>query len=243
LKFKIKIKGIKDMQEARVALIKQTVLSTVMLSVMMLIFYVSAGHIDIPRSRVFIALAIPYFVGSNLTLYRYNPTLLKQRLKIRRKGSKTWDEVLMRISNLTALLILPTISGLDIGRYRWSSLGSPYMILGIIVFLISSVLINWAMIENPYFESTVRIQEERGHQVITTGPYAIVRHPGYLSGILWIVSIPLILGSLYGLIPAIIYSALMSLRTYLEDRTLQKELPGYASYAETVKYKLFPGIW
>ncbi len=214
-----------------------------MLAIMMVVFYVSAGRTDIPRSWFLFGVVFVYLVASNLALYRYNPELLIQRLKIRREGSKTWDEILVRISNLTALLLLPAMAGLDVGWYRWSSLGLPYAIVGVVSIVVSSILINWAMIENPYFEATVRIQDDRDHHVVTTGPYAIIRHPGYLSGILWIASVPLILGSLYALAPFALYTVLMTLRTYLEDMTLQEELPGYTEYAERVKYRLFPGIW
>lgn len=229
--------------EARNAVVKQTVLSTAMLAIMMAVFYVSAGRTDIPRSWFLFCVVFIYFVASHLVLYRYNPGLLIQRLKIRRKGSKKWDEVLMRANNLTALLLVPVVAGLDVGRYLWSSLGLPYAVVGVVSLVVASVLLNWAVIENPYFEATVRIQDERGHHVVTTGPYAIIRHPGYLSGILWLASIPLILGSLYAFAPVALYTVLMSLRTYLEDRTLQEELPGYAEYVERVKYRLFPGIW
>ena len=229
--------------EARNALIKQTVLSSVMVGVMMGVFYASAGRRDIPRSWFLFIVVFIYLVASNLALHRYNPELLIQRLKIRRKGSKTWDEVLMRVSNLTALLLLPLVAGLDIGRYNWTSLGWPYAALGLLLLVVSSVLINWSMIVNPYFETTVRIQEDRDHKVITTGPYALVRHPGYLSGILWLASIPLILGSLYSFAPFALYMVLMSLRTYLEDKILHEELPGYKEYAEKVRYRLFPWVW
>ena len=229
--------------EARNALVKQTVLSSVMVGVMMGVFYASAGRRDIPRSWFLFSVIFIYLVASNLALHRYNPELLIQRLKIRRKGSKTWDEVLMRVSNLTALLLLPLVAGLDIGRYNWTSLGWPYAVLGLLLLVVSSVLINWSMIVNPYFETTVRIQEDRDHKVITTGPYALVRHPGYLSGILWLASIPLILGSLYSFAPFTLYMILMSLRTYMEDKTLHEELPGYKEYAEKVRYRLFPWVW
>ena len=222
---------------------KQSLLSTVLLGVMMIIFYVSAGRTDIPRSYLFIVVTFIHFIGSNLALYRYDPELLIQRLKIRRKGSKTWDEILMRVSNLTALLVMPIIAGLDIGRYHWSSLGIEYAVLGIVLAAVSSVMFNWAMIVNPYFEPTVRIQKEREHHVISTGPYAIVRHPGYLAGILWLAATPLILGSLYAVAAFALYAILMSLRTFLEDNTLQKELPGYKEYTERVRYKLIPWIW
>jgi protein-S-isoprenylcysteine O-methyltransferase Ste14 len=229
--------------EARNAAIKQTILSTVMLAIMMLVFYASAGRTDVPQSWFLFSVVFMYFVVSNIALYRYNPELLIQRLKIRRKGSKTWDEVLMMVSNFTALLLVPAVAGLDVGRYRWSSLGMPYAIVGVVFLVVSSVLINWAMIVNPYFEPTVRIQDDRDHHVVNTGPYAIVRHPGYLSGILWLASVPLIFGSLYAFAPFALYAVLVILRTFLEDRTLREELPGYTDYAVKVRYRLFLGIW
>jgi protein-S-isoprenylcysteine O-methyltransferase Ste14 len=151
--------------------------------------------------------------------------------------------LLMRLTNLTALLLVPAAAGLDVGRYRWSSFGLPYSVVGVVSLVLSSVLINWAMIENPYFEPTVRIQDDRDHRVVTTGPYAIVRHPGYLSGILWLASVPLIFGSLYAFAPYVLYAVLIILRTHLEDRTLREELRGYTEYAERVRYRLVPWIW
>jgi protein-S-isoprenylcysteine O-methyltransferase Ste14 len=229
--------------DVRSAVIKQVAVSTVLAAVMMGVFYASAGRTDLPRSWLLFAVLFVYFVGSALALARYNPELLAQRLTVRREGSKSWDEMLMRASNLTGMLLIPAVAGLDVGRYGWSSLGIQYVVLGLIVMAASSVLLNWAMIENPYFEPTVRIQEDRGHRVVSTGPYGVVRHPGYLSGILWMSSLPLIIGSLYTFVPVALYSALMMLRTYLEDRTLHEELVGYADYAEKVRYRLFPGVW
>ncbi len=227
----------------RRAVIKQVTVSTVMLAVMMAVFYASAGHTDIPRFWLLFGVSFINFVGSALVLARYNPELLVQRLTIRREGSKAWDEVLLRVSNLTGLLLVPTVAGLDLGRYGWSCLGIQYAVLGLLIMAVSSALTNWAMIENPHFEPTVRIQEDRGHRVVSTGPYGIVRHPGYLSGILRMSSIPLVIGSLYTFVPVALYSTLMILRTQLEDRTLQKELAGYAAYAERVRCRLFPGVW
>jgi protein-S-isoprenylcysteine O-methyltransferase Ste14 len=228
---------------ARSAVIKQATVSTVLLAVMMAVFYVSAGRTDIPRSWLLFGVSFVYFVGSALALARYNPGLLAQRLTLRREGSKGWDEILMRACNLTGLLLVPAVAGLDVGRYRWSSLGIQYAVLGLNMMVVSSILINWAMIVNPYFEPTVRIQEDRGHRVVSTGPYGIVRHPGYLSGILWMSAVPLIVGSLYAFLPVALYSALMILRTHLEDRTLHEELAGYPKYAEMVRHRLLPGVW
>jgi protein-S-isoprenylcysteine O-methyltransferase Ste14 len=180
---------------------------------------------------------------STLAQYKLNPGLLAARLKIKRKGSKTWDEILMRVSNLTVLILVPVIGGLDLGRFHWSTLDVRFMIVGFAPLILSTILLNWAMITNPYFEPTVRIQKDRGHKVITSGPYRIVRHPGYLAGILYILSIPLIIGSFFAFIPVGIYISLMIIRTFLEDRTLQKELEGYSEYAQKVQCRLFPYIW
>ncbi len=225
------------------AAVKQTVLSTVIMGIMLGIFYASAGRTDFPRSWFLFVVAFVYFVANNLALYRFNPGLLVQRLRVRREGSKKWDEVLVRVSNLTALILIPAVAGLDVGRFGWSSLGVPYVAVGLVSLVVSSVLTTWAMIVNPYFEPTVRIQEDRDHIVVTTGPYALIRHPGYLSGMLWVASIPLILGSLYAFLPVALYVVLMGFRTYLEDRTLREELIGYSEYAARVRYKLIPGVW
>jgi len=228
---------------ARLTLVKQTMLSSVMLVMMLTVFCVSVGGFRFPRLWFFAGMAFIYFLGSNVVLYKTNPELLVQRLKIRRSGSKTWDEVLVRASNLSAMILVPAVSGLDVGRYGWSSLGAPFLVVGVVLLVFSSVLINWAMVVNPFFEPTVRIQDDREHRVVSSGPYAFVRHPGYLSGILWMTSIPLILGSLYGLLPVAFYSVLMIIRTYLEDRPLKEELAGYREYSAKVRYRLFPGIW
>ena len=234
--------GVPD-QAARSAVVKQIVVSCVMMGVMMTVFFTSAGRRDLPRAWLFFGAAFIYFVASTLAVYRFNPELLIARLTLRREGSKTWDEVLMRVANLTGMLLLPAVAGLDVGRYGWSSLDLIYIVPGFALFVLGATFLTWAMIVNRYFESTVRIQEDRDHEVVSTGPYEFVRHPGYLSGILWMSSIPLIIGSLYTLIPVMIYGVMMVLRTHLEDRTLRDELPGYSEYAERVKYRLVPWVW
>ena len=222
---------------------KQIMVSCLMLLVQIIVFFISAGHIRIPRAWVFFGVTFVYLTASAVFLDRFNPELMEQRLKMKREGSKSWDEILMRVNNLMVLLIVPVVAGLDIGRFHWSSLSVHYAVVGFVLYVLGSVLINWAMIVNPYFEPTVRIQKDRGHQVITTGPYKFVRHPGYLSGVLWTLSIPLIIGSLFAFIPAAVYALLTMIRTSLEDRTLLKELKGYSEYAKRVEYRLFPRIW
>jgi len=230
-------------QKFRMAAIKSLILSYVLLFVQMVIFFFSAGNISLLRPWIFYGTSFLHFSISTIVLYKLNPELLVHRLKIKRKGSKLWDEILMRVSNLTALIAIPIIAGLDVGRFHWSSLAIHYVIVGFVLITISTILLNWAMIINPHFEPTVRIQKDRDHKVITSGPYKIVRHPGYLAGILFIFSIPFLLGSLFTFIPAGIYFLLMVTRTWLEDITLQKELRGYLEYTEKTRYRLFPFIW
>ena len=126
---------------------------------------------------------------------------------------------------------------------EWSSLGLWATILGVVLSSLAWMILTWAMLTNPHFEATVRIQTDRDHRVVTTGPYAIVRHPGYVGAGLWVLGSPLIVGSVYGLIPAGITIVLPVLRTYLEDQTLQAELPDYAEYTKRVKCRLVPDIW
>jgi protein-S-isoprenylcysteine O-methyltransferase Ste14 len=230
-------------EKLRVAGFKSLLLASVMLTLQMFIFFISAGQIVGLRPWAFFGASLVHYVVSTAVQSKLNPTLLAQRLKRKREGSKLWDEILMRVSNLTVLIAVPIVAGLDIGRFQWSDLDIQFSVLGFVPFIISAVLINWAMAVNPHFEPTVRIQNDRGHKVISSGPYKIVRHPGYLAAILYTVSIPLIMGSVFTFIPVGIYIVLFMIRTSLEDRTLRKELDGYSEYTTHVKHKLFPGIW
>jgi len=227
----------------RIAGIKQFLVASIMLSVQITVFCVSAGGIIDARPWIFFGASFLHYSVSTAVQYKFNPGLLVQRLKRKREGSKLWDEILMRVSNLMVLILIPVIAGLDVGRFLWSSLDIYFAVVGFVLFIVSTVLINWAMLVNPYFEQTVRIQKDRGHKVITSGPYKIVRHPGYLAGILYTLSIPLIIGSLYTFIPVGIYVLLIAVRTLLEDRTLHRELNGYPEYAKKARYRLLPWLW
>ena len=99
------------------------------------------------------------------------------------------------------------------------------------------------MLENPYFTSVVRIQKDRGQKVITTGPYRFIRHPAYWQSVVWWLITPVILGTLWALIPALLMIVGIIVRTVLEDRTLLAELAGYTEYAQHVRYRLLPGVW
>jgi len=115
--------------------------------------------------------------------------------------------------------------------------------VGLALILAGYVLASYALIENAYFSGTVRIQEERGHKVVSSGPYAWVRHPGYLGSLLASLGIPLLLDSVWAFIPAIIIGVFFIIRTSLEDHFLQENLAGYREYAQKVRYRLLPGVW
>ena len=230
-------------KQFKIAAIKQLILTSIFLIIQIIIFFVSAGNIVNQRPWLYFITAFVNYLASTLILYKLNPQLLVQRLKRKREGSKKWDEILVRVSNLTIIILIPIIAGLDIGRYQWSNLNVNFAWIGLVLIGISSVLLNDAMINNKHFEPTVRIQKERDHKVITNGPYSIIRHPGYLAGILFAISIPLMIGSVFTFIPVLIYAVLMIIRTWLEDKTLQEELEGYKDYTSQVRYRLIPGIW
>jgi protein-S-isoprenylcysteine O-methyltransferase Ste14 len=179
---------------------------------------------------------------SALYLWRKNPEMLRSRAKIG-KGTKPWDKIVLSLFG-TMYLAIAVVAALDAGRFRIS--GMPFWLwpVGAIMYCFFLIVTTWAMAVNPFFEKTVRIQQDRGHQVIDTGPYRIVRHPGYIATIIgFIFATPFLLGSWWSFVPAGIAAASLIVRTYLEDLTLQKELPGYALYAQRVCYRLIPGIW
>lgn len=225
------------------AWIRSIALALLLTIIQLSIFFLAAGHFQIPRAWLYFGVTCVYFVLSNIIVYQSNPELVAQRLTRRQVGSKRWDDVLMRVNNLILLIAVPMITGFDIGRFVWSHLSIDFVVIGFVLYLFSAVLVVWAMIVNPFFESTVRIQTERAHTVITTGPYQWVRHPGYLGAILWASSIPLIFGSMFAFVPVGLYVGLTGLRTLLEDRTLREELRGYSEYAEKVRYRLLPLLW
>jgi protein-S-isoprenylcysteine O-methyltransferase Ste14 len=140
------------------------------------------------------------------------------------------------------LVIMVVLAPLDGRRFHWSHMPQWINLLGFGLMIPSFALLMWVTITNTYLSRYVRIQDDCGHQVVTTGPYRFVRHPMYASNILFFPSIPLLLGSWWALIPAVAIMGLFTLRTYLEDKTLQAELPGYKAYAHKTRYRMVPGI-
>jgi protein-S-isoprenylcysteine O-methyltransferase Ste14 len=156
-------------------------------------------------------------------------------------GTKTWDKV-WAVLYAPVMVAVYVAAGLEVRDGVPDPPGLVWL-SGLALFVPGSALLTWAMVVNPFFEKTVRIQTERGHRVIDTGPYAYVRHPGYVGFAAWILGTPLLLGSGWALVPAALSVVGIVIRTALEDRTLTAELAGYPEYAARVRYRLVPGLW
>jgi protein-S-isoprenylcysteine O-methyltransferase Ste14 len=203
--------------------------------------FISAGRITYWQGWLF---AGTYLVLTVLVLIMFasKKDLLFERFRPG-PGVKWWDKIFLSFYIAVSFCIL-VVSALDAGRFRWSpQLPLACFFAAYIVFLLSYFFVCWAMWTNKFFSSSIRIQTDRGHFVVQDGPYRFVRHPGYLSGIFWWLTAPLVLGSVWGLIPAVLAVIAIIIRTYLEDTTLKNELPGYTNYASKVRYRLIPGLW
>lgn len=183
-------------------------------------------------------------IGLRLWAERRHPGLMAERAQFSRApGVKSWDRVLAPLMALSLGLPLFVVAGLD-HRFEWSPHFPSWLnILGLVLAAAGYCFAGWAFVENRFFSSVVRIQSERGHVVCDTGPYRIVRHPGYSGNLLPPFAMVLALDSVWTLIPATAAVVIAVVRTALEDRTLQRELPGYREYADRVRYRLIPGIY
>lgn len=206
------------------------------------VMFLPAGSIRWTEGWLFLLVFFVLTVPAVIYLWRTNPDIFVARSKMVRTGTKRWDKVLIALLMLSFIAIF-TIAAYDSGRFRWSSVPMWLIVLGYVLLSVGFFLSVWAESVNKFAEPSVRIQTERGHKVIDTGPYAIVRHPLYLGALFMMVGIPLALGSLYALIPSAAATLVLVVRTILEDRTLQKELAGYKDYAARVPHRLIPGVW
>jgi protein-S-isoprenylcysteine O-methyltransferase Ste14 len=204
--------------------------------------FAGAGTLRWPRGWFSVGLYVGAIAVSGLLLRRYNPELMAERAKRRLKEARSFDKVFFRFM-LPLVSMQPVLAGLDVVRFRTSHLPEGLIWPGTIWFILGSALVSWVLLINPHAETTVRIQSDRGHTVITSGPYRWVRHPMYTGVFGLYLGMPLIWGSLWALATGAALCALFVWRTEMEDRTLQLELPGYTEYAAQTRYRLIPGIW
>ena len=199
-----------------------------------------AGTLAWPGLWAYIALSFGFVVLNVAVVIRSNPELLRARIE-KHKGTKPFDKF-CSLAISVVVLVVPVVAGLD-RRVGGSAPPFGMIYLGAALFIAGCVPITWAMMVNPFLERTVRIQTDRGHEVVTGGPYHVVRHPMYSGIIIQYLGTAMILGSWWAWVPAIGMGAVLIVRTGLEDRTRHNELPGYAEYARDTPFRLLPGIW
>lgn len=206
------------------------------------ILFLAAGRLDWTAGWVYLGMNFLTQALSAMVLLPRRPDMLAERSKVR-EGTKEWDRFFATAIVVFGTLAVLVTAGLD-ARFGWSApISGGLWGLALALAFGSQMFVLWAMASNPFFATTVRIQDERGHRVVSSGPYHLVRHPGYLGSLIYNLFIPLVLGSLWTFLPALLTIALLVLRTRLEDRTLQAELPGYPEYAAVVRHRPIPGVW
>jgi protein-S-isoprenylcysteine O-methyltransferase Ste14 len=180
-------------------------------------------------------------VAHVVVLVPINPSLLADRAGgLRQPGAKRWDVRLASIASLAFIAVM-IVAGLD-ERWGWTgTVSMGWHLAGILLSVAGWAFFLWAMASNPFFSESVRIQEN--HKVAQRGPYRLVRHPGYLGNVIGCIGQPLLFGSWWAFIPAILTIIAFVIRTALEDKTLQAELPGYTKYTREVRYRLVPVLW
>ncbi len=205
--------------------------------------FIGAGTLAWPMAWVYIVLSTAASVISRMLMIRAHPELEAERAGfLSNPGTKRWDRVVAPLV-IFGPTVISFVAGLNY-RFGWPpAVPVALQVLAVLVMAASLAFASWAMIANAFFSSVVRVQTERGHRAVSDGPYRFVRHPAYAATVPAQFAIALMLGSAWALIPAALVSALVVLRTALEDRALLAELPGYPDYAARVRYRLLPGVW
>lgn len=213
----------------------------IVFAIMAVMLFWPAGTIDWRRGWLTLSLFVILTVFAMGWIRRENPELIAVRQKFQ-PGTKGWDIVLAPLIVLLFFSILP-LAALDDARFHWAPTPDWVTLIGYILLVAGYLGTTWAQSVNRHFESTVRIQSDRDHRVIENGPYAYIRHPGYAFALVMCAGIALSLGSLAALIPVALSVPILAIRTLGEEATLREGLPGYADYAQRVKYRWLPPLW
>ncbi len=209
-----------------------------------LVLLICGGDLGWWQAWLYSLLIFTAGIGGRMWAERRHPGLMAERQNIENiQNAKAWDKVLAPLMAVSIGFPMVIVAGLD-HRYNWSPEFPLWLIvIGFILISLGYAFAAWALAENRFFSSVVRIQRDRGHVVCDSGPYRFVRHPGYAGNIPPLFGIVLALDSIWTLIPAAVALIITVIRTVLEDQTLQEELPGYRDYARRVRYRLIPGIY
>lgn len=207
-----------------------------------LALFLPAGTLAWQAGWIFLILFFSFYVAITFWLIRHNPGLLEERLRLSRPNQQGWDKVLFPVLMIGIYAWLIFLS-LDAARLRWSPVPPWLQFAGAIMLFCSFILLFLTFRENTYLSTVVRIQEERGHTLVSTGPYQYVRHPMYAAILVFMIGTSLLLGSWYGILVGLLFLTILGRRAMLEERTLRQELPGYAAYMARVKYRIVPYVW
>ncbi len=222
----------------RKALLKHFVMALVLILVLALV----SGRWYWRRAWIYTGMMLGIQFAAGVALRRRSPDLLVERSRMQ-SGTKNWDKLLAPGVAILGPLAIWLVAAWDV-RLHWPPpVPVPWSAAALAACALGALLTAWAMMTNRFFSATVRIQAERGHQVVEAGPYRYVRHPGYTGALAFTLASPVALGSWTALVPALVAALLVIVRTALEDRTLRAELPGYLAYAGRVPSRLVPGIW
>jgi len=227
--------------EIRRGLVRWAVKTLIMNLLLVVGAFWAAGRLDWLWGWVMTALLLGNLLLMAVWFIPTRPDLLVERSQAA-EDMADWDRYLVLPMAVLGPLLIAVVSGLD-ERYGWSTVPLPLSIVAVVLAQAGTGWAIWAMAANRFFSGVVRIQSERGHAVQTGGPYGVMRHPGYAGAALYDLVMPLMLGSWWGLIPAVATVAVVVVRTMLEDRKLQAELDGYTDYTARVRYRLLPGFW
>jgi protein-S-isoprenylcysteine O-methyltransferase Ste14 len=230
-----------EASEAHAKLVRKLVTRTLLsLLVLGLLLFGAAGRIDWWAAWVYLVFFAGVSFGGGLWLARHDPALLNERLgSLIQRDQKPWDKLFMVVAVALWLGWL-VLMGLDAQR---SEVPLYVQVAGFLVLCLGSWIVGLTFKENSYAAPVIKIQKERAHHVVTTGPYAYVRHPMYGGALLSMLGTPLLLGSWWGLAAGAVITVLIGMRAVFEEETLKAELEGYAEYAARVRYRLVPLVW
>jgi len=231
-------------EEAQTASPRQWIRLVVVYLLIPVILLLCGGDLGWWQAWLYSLLIIAAGIGGRMWAEQRHSGLMDERQNIENiRNAKAWDKVLAPLMAVSVGFPVVIVAGLD-HRYNWSPEFPLWLIIvGFILISLGYAFAVWALIENRFFSSVVRIQVDRGHVVCDSGPYQIVRHPGYAGNMLALPGMVLALSSMWTLIPAAVALIIALIRTVLEDQTLQDELPGYHDYARRVRYRLIPRIY
>jgi protein-S-isoprenylcysteine O-methyltransferase Ste14 len=218
-----------------------TIIRDIFQSTFSLIFlFLAAGTFNWWNGIIYLLIILLHHIAKIILLYMFNPALFHVRAKLFTEQTKVYDKIFVYCFIVFSLLFY-IIAGFDAVRFQWSNMDRSLVYVGVVIFAFGWIIGIWAMIVNKNFTMTVSVEKNR--YICEKGPYKIIRHPGYTAEMIMILVVPLIFGSAWSYIPAVLLIILFTVRTYFEDKVLQKEMQEYVLYSQKTKYRLIPFIW